>query len=121
MSSSSKQQLKFGVIFRYCHSSLYHYTRYSFFLSVIIQIKDDPTANTELIVSPPTIEGLGAALQNKFNIQANLIEIIYKQSRKGRKVKMDDDLVRHYGKKGEWKLDVKTTDDSKYRIAFVQI
>lgn len=85
---------------------------------VIIQIKDHPTANTELIVTPPTLEGLGTALENKYNIQANLIEIIYKQSRRGVLVRMDNDLVRHYADKGEWKLDVKTTDDSKYRITF---
>ena len=88
------------------------------FNSVIIQIKDHPTANTELIVTPPTLEGLGTALENKYNIQANLIEIIYKQSRRGVLVRMDNDLVRHYADKGEWKLDVKTTDDSKYRITF---
>ena len=91
------------------------------FLLVIIQIKDHPTANTELIVSPPTLEGLGTALENKYNIQANLIEIIYKQSRRGVMVRMDNDLVRHYADKGEWKLDVKTTDDSKYRITLIPL
>ena len=72
-------------------------------------------------MSPPTLEGLGAALENKYNIQANLIETIYKKSRKGAYVRMDNDLVRHYSHKGEWKLDVKTTDDSKYQVTLIPL
>ena len=86
--------------------------------TVIIQIKDHKNTSP-LTVNPPTIIGLAEALENKYNIQANLVEQIYRQSSKGFLVAMDDELIRHFGNKGEFKLDVATTDESKYRVTLI--
>ena len=86
---------------------------------MIIQIKDHKTNTSPLTVMPPTLEGLANALEAKYNIQANLVQHIYKRSLKGVLVVMDNDLIRHFGSKGEYKLDVATTDESKYRVTLV--
>ena len=80
---------------------------------------DHKTMTSPLTVAPPTLEGLANALEAKYNIQANLVEHIYRRSVKGVLVMMDNDLIRHFGNKGQFKLDVSTTDESKYRVTLV--
>ena len=89
------------------------------FPAVVIQIKDHKTNTSPLPVKPPTICGLAEALERKYNIQANLVEQIYRQTSKGQMIVMDDELLRYFGSKGEFKLDVATTDESKYRVTLV--
>ena len=82
----------------------------------MIYVKQETEANfTALHVIPPDFGGLVKAIENKYKINGRCIRDLFKQSVRGHKVKMDDDMISHYSNeaaflmqviKKNWHLDI---------------
>ncbi|KAK2157192.1 hypothetical protein LSH36_196g06032 [Paralvinella palmiformis] len=65
---------------------------------------------TALLLHSPSMESLITAIDEKYNIPATNIKNIYKQSKKGILVKMDDNILAHYTNESTFVIDLKDVD-----------
>jgi len=64
---------------------------------VLLYVRENhETIYTALLLQSPTIPSLAQAIEEKYTIPACNIHNIYKRSKKGIMVKMDDNIIRHY-------------------------
>ncbi|KAG8187331.1 hypothetical protein JTE90_011695 [Oedothorax gibbosus] len=70
---------------------------------------------------PPSLNGLAKALENKYNISADMIRHFYKKCKKGITVMMDDDIVRLYCNEDTFIVDVIKTEDNKYDVTLEEL
>ena len=79
----------------------------------MIYVKQETEANfTALHVMPPDFGGLVKAIENKYKINGRCIRDLFKQSLRGHKVKMDDDMIAHYSNEAAFLMQV--------RLRFIQ-
>ncbi|XP_042897855.1 protein grainyhead isoform X4 [Parasteatoda tepidariorum] len=75
-----------------------------------------------LHLTPPNLNGLAKAMENKYNIGVELIRNFYKKCKKGITVMMDDDMVRLYCNEDTFVIDViKAENENKYDITFTEL
>ena len=63
-------------------------------------------AFTALHVKPPNVRGLIEAIESKYRICGNSIRYLFKKSRDGHKVKIDDDMISHYSNEAAFFMQV---------------
>ena len=74
---------------------------------IMIYVKQETEANfTALHVIPPDFGGLVKAIENKYKINGRCIRDLFKQSVRGHKVKMDDDMISHYSNEAAFLMQV---------------
>jgi len=77
----------------------------------MIYVKQETEANfTALHVIPPDFGGLVKAIENKYKINGRCIRDLFKQSVRGHKVKMDDDMISHYSNEAAFLMQVHVTE-----------
>ncbi|XP_041356573.1 grainyhead-like protein 1 homolog isoform X3 [Gigantopelta aegis] len=69
-------------------------------------------AFTALLLRLPTMHGLLNAIEEKYMIPVNNVKHLYKKSKKGILVKMDDNIVRHYSHESTFILEMNHLPDS---------
>ena len=75
---------------------------------IMIYVKQETEANfTALHVIPPDFGGLVKAIENKYKINGRCIRDLFKQSLRGHKVKMDDDMIAHYSNEAAFLMQVR--------------
>jgi len=78
---------------------------------IMIYVKQETEANfTALHVMPPDFGGLVKAIENKYKINGRCIRDLFKQSLRGHKVKMDDDMIAHYSNEAAFLMQVHVTE-----------
>lgn len=78
---------------------------------IMIYVKQETEANfTALHVIPPDFGGLVKAIENKYKINGRCIRDLFKQSVRGHKVKMDDDMISHYSNEAAFLMQVHVTE-----------
>lgn len=74
-----------------------------------------------LHLSPPSLNGLIYAIEQKYKIDSAKVANIYKKSKKGIRVLMDDDMIRHYCNEETVQLEVHQAPDSLIEITLVEL
>ncbi|XP_048452281.1 grainyhead-like protein 2 homolog [Rhincodon typus] len=73
-----------------------------------------------LMLKSPTVKGLMDALSDKYGFPAEKIGKIYKKSKKGILVNMDDNIIEHYSNEDTFILNIENLGDS-FKITLTEI
>ncbi|XP_007886149.2 grainyhead-like transcription factor 2b [Callorhinchus milii] len=73
-----------------------------------------------LMLKSPTVKGLMDALSDKYGFAVEKIEKIYKKSKKGILVNMDDNIIEHYCNEDTFILNIENTGES-FKIMLTEI
>ena len=74
-----------------------------------------------LHLAPPSLSGLVYAIEQKYKIDSTKVANIYKKSKKGIRVQMDDEMIRHYCNEDMVQLEVIQTTDNRLEITLVEL
>lgn len=74
-----------------------------------------------LHLTPPSLSGLIYAIEQKYKIDSSKVANIYKKSKKGIRVQMDDEMIRHYCNEDMVQLEVIQTSDNRLEITLVEL
>ncbi|XP_028256226.1 grainyhead-like transcription factor 2b isoform X2 [Parambassis ranga] len=73
-----------------------------------------------LMLKSPTLRGLMDAISEKYGLPADRIAKVYKKSKKGILVNMDDNIIEHYSNEDTFILSIESYADS-YKIVLTEI
>ncbi|KAF7690881.1 grainyhead-like transcription factor 2b isoform X1 [Silurus meridionalis] len=73
-----------------------------------------------LMLRSPTVRGLMVAISEKYNVPVERIAKIYKKSKKGILVNMDDNIIEHYSNEDTFILIIESYGDA-YKITLTEI
>ncbi|XP_077599381.1 grainyhead-like transcription factor 2b isoform X3 [Stigmatopora nigra] len=73
-----------------------------------------------LMLKSPTLRGLTDAISEKYGVSAEKIAKVYKKSKKGILVNMDDNVVEHYSNEDTFVLHVENVADN-YKVTLTEI
>ncbi|BFY99264.1 hypothetical protein BsWGS_02303 [Bradybaena similaris] len=90
---------------------------------VLLYIREShETAYTALMLEIPTLHGLLRSIELKYSIAPSKVKHVYKKSRKGILVKLDDNIVRHYSHEATFVIETNILNDNgDYEIILVEI
>ncbi|MEE6463407.1 hypothetical protein FKM82_005895, partial [Ascaphus truei] len=74
-----------------------------------------------LMLKYPTVKGLLEAISDKYGIPAEKIVKIYKKSKKGILVNMDDNIIEHYSNEDTFILNVESMVEQGFKITLTEI
>ncbi|XP_018079378.1 grainyhead-like protein 2 homolog isoform X2 [Xenopus laevis] len=74
-----------------------------------------------LMLKYPTVKGLLEAISEKYGIPVEKIVKIYKKSKKGILVNMDDNIIEHYSNEDTFILNVESLAEQGYKITLTEI
>ncbi|GFS81107.1 protein grainyhead [Nephila pilipes] len=74
-----------------------------------------------LHIHPPTLAGLAKGIENKYKLSASNIKSIYKKSKKGIIVQVDDDIVKHYCNEDICIIEVTKVDEELCDVTLVEV
>ncbi|XP_053323069.1 grainyhead-like protein 2 homolog isoform X2 [Spea bombifrons] len=74
-----------------------------------------------LMLKYPTVKGLLEAISEKYGIPVEKIAKIYKKSKKGILVNMDDNIIEHYSNEDTFILNVESMADQGFKITLTEI
>ncbi|CAH2285679.1 grainyhead 2 homolog isoform X3 [Pelobates cultripes] len=74
-----------------------------------------------LMLKYPTVKGLLEAISEKYGIQVEKIIKIYKKSKKGILVNMDDNIIEHYSNEDTFILNVESITEQGFKITLTEI
>ncbi|GIY40524.1 protein grainyhead [Caerostris darwini] len=74
-----------------------------------------------LHIHPPTLNGLAKGIENKYKLSASNIRNIYKKSKKGIIVQIDDDIVKHYCNEDLCIIEVTKVDEELCDVTLVEM
>ncbi|XP_055927628.1 grainyhead-like protein 1 homolog isoform X3 [Argiope bruennichi] len=72
-----------------------------------------------LHIHPPTLAGLAKGIESKYKLSASNIRNIYKKSKKGITVQIDDDIVKHYCNEDVCIIEVTKVDEELCDVTLV--
>ncbi|XP_008329725.1 grainyhead-like transcription factor 2b [Cynoglossus semilaevis] len=73
-----------------------------------------------LMLKSPTLRGLIDAISEKYGVQTERITKVYKKSKKGILVNMDDNIIEHYSNEDTFILNIESHTDA-YKITLTEI
>uniref|UniRef100_A0A672Z037 Grainyhead-like protein 2 homolog n=1 Tax=Sphaeramia orbicularis TaxID=375764 RepID=A0A672Z037_9TELE len=73
-----------------------------------------------LMLKSPTLRGLMDAISEKYGVPTERIEKVYKKSKKGILVNMDDNIIEHYSNEDTFILNIESYADA-YKITLTEI
>ncbi|XP_059157789.1 uncharacterized protein LOC131942094 isoform X2 [Physella acuta] len=77
---------------------------------------------TALMLEIPTLHGLLRSIEQKYSISPSKVKNLYKKSRKGILVRLDDNIVRHYSHESTFIIEINVLNQEKdYEIILVEI
>uniref|UniRef100_A0A2C9JH45 Grh/CP2 DB domain-containing protein n=1 Tax=Biomphalaria glabrata TaxID=6526 RepID=A0A2C9JH45_BIOGL len=77
---------------------------------------------TALMLEIPTLHGLLKSIEQKYSISPSRVKNLYKKSRKGILVRLDDNIVRHYSHESTFIIEKNLINDDKdYEIILIEI
>ncbi|CAG5118550.1 unnamed protein product, partial [Candidula unifasciata] len=90
---------------------------------VLLYIRErHEAAYTALMLEVPTLHGLLRSIELKYSIAPSKVKHVYKKSRKGILVKLDDNIVRHYSHEATFIIETNVLNDNgEYEIILVEI
>lgn len=74
-----------------------------------------------LMLKYPTVKGLLDAISEKYGIPVEKIVKIYKKSKKGILVNMDDNIIEHYSNEDTFILHVESMVEQGFKITLTEI
>ncbi|XP_005105876.3 grainyhead-like protein 1 homolog [Aplysia californica] len=79
-------------------------------------------AYTALMLEVPTMSGLLRSIEQKFSIPPSKVKNLYKKSRKGILVKLDDNIVRHYSHEATFIIEMNQMNEERdFEIILIEI
>ncbi|XP_039271767.2 grainyhead-like protein 2 homolog isoform X1 [Styela clava] len=77
-----------------------------------------------LMLQSPDLNGLKLAVQEKYNCAAESITKVFKKSKKGILVRMDDNIIRHYSNEDTFVIDIRSEhqdNTTTYKVTLTEI